>query len=147
MGNLSLEVKQMQVKEIMTKDIASLKSDDTIEKAAQLMKQYDVGSIPVCNQNNVVGIVTDRDITLRCVATGQDVKNQKVCDIMTENPVVGSPEMNVNDAVKIMSEKQIRRLPIVENNSLVGIVALGDISLEPALQDNAEVALKNISEP
>jgi predicted transcriptional regulator len=55
--------------------------------------------------------------------------------------------MNVNDAVRIMSDKQIRRLPIVENNSLVGIVALGDISLEPALQDNAEKALKNISEP
>lgn len=137
----------MKVKDIMSTDIASLKSDDSIERAAQLMKQYDVGSIPVCNQNNVVGIVTDRDITLRCVATGQDTKQQKVCDIMTENPVVGSPDMNVHDVVKIMSEKQIRRLPIVENNSLVGIVALGDISLEPALQDNAEHALKNISEP
>jgi CBS domain-containing protein len=147
MGNLSLEVKQMKVKDIMTTDPASLSSDDTIEKAAQLMKQYDVGSIPVCSQDHVVGIVTDRDITLRCVATGQDVKQQKVCDIMTENPVVGNPDMNVDDAVKIMSEKQIRRLPIVDNNSLVGIVALGDISLEPALSDNAEDALKNISEP
>ena len=137
----------MKVKEIMTKDIASLSSDDTIERAAQMMKQYDVGSIPVCRQENVIGIVTDRDITLRCVATGQDTKQQKVCDIMTENPVVGSPDMNVSDAVRIMSEKQIRRLPIVENNSLVGIVALGDISLEPALQDNAEEALKNISQP
>lgn len=137
----------MKVKEIMSKDIASLNSEDTIERAAQMMKQYDVGSMPVCNKENIIGIVTDRDITLRCVATGQDVKQQKVCDIMTENPVVGSPDMNVHDAVRIMSEKQIRRLPIVENNSLVGIVALGDISLEPALQDNAEEALKNISQP
>jgi len=137
----------VKVKEIMSKDIASLNSEDTIERAAQMMKQYDVGSMPVCNKENIIGIVTDRDITLRCVATGQDVKQQKVCDIMTENPVVGSPDMNVHDAVRIMSEKQIRRLPIVENNSLVGIVALGDISLEPALQDNAEEALKNISQP
>lgn len=137
----------MKVKEIMSRDIASLSSDDTIERAAQMMKQYDVGSIPVCRQENVIGIVTDRDITLRCVATGQDVKQQKVSDIMTADPVVGSPDMNVSDAAKIMSEKQIRRLPIVENNNLVGIVALGDISLEPALQDNAEEALKNISQP
>ncbi|MDF2539540.1 MAG: yhcV [Herbinix sp.] len=137
----------MLVKEIMSTNIASLKSDDTIEKAAMLMKQYDVGSSPVCNQNNIVGIVTDRDITLRCVAVGQDTKHQRVCDIMTENPVVGSPDMNVSDAVRIMSDKQIRRLPIVDNNSLVGIVALGDISLEPTQQDNAETALKNISMP
>jgi CBS domain-containing protein len=137
----------MIVKDIMSTDIVSLRQDDTIQRAAQLMKQHDVGSIPVCDQNNIVGIVTDRDITLRCVADGQDINQQKVSSVMTSNPVVGSPDMNVNDAVRIMSDKQIRRLPIVENNSLVGIVALGDISLEPALQDNAEKALKNISEP
>jgi CBS domain-containing protein len=137
----------MIVKDIMSTDIVSLRQDDTIQRAAQLMKQHDVGSIPVCDQNNIVGIVTDRDITLRCVADGQDINQQKVSSVMTSNPVVGSPDMNVNDAVRIMSDKQIRRLPIVENNSLVGIVALGDISLEPALQNNAEEALKNISEP
>jgi CBS domain-containing protein len=140
-------VNHVKLKDIMTTDIASVSSDDTIEKAAQLMKQYDVGSMPVCSHDSLIGIVTDRDITLRCVATGQDTKQQKVCDIMTEDPVYGTPDMNVNDAVKIMSEKQIRRLPVVADNNLVGIVALGDISLEPALQDNAEDALKNISEP
>lgn len=137
----------MKIKDIMTKDITSVKSDDTIERAAQLMKQYDVGSIPVCSSDKVIGIITDRDIALRCVAAGQDTKQQKVCDIMTPDPAVGSPEMNVNDAAKLMGERQIRRLPIVENNSLVGIVALGDISLEPALQDKAENALKDISQP
>lgn len=137
----------MKIKDIMTKDITSVKSDDTIERAAQLMKQYDVGSIPVCSSDKVIGIITDRDIALRCVAAGQDTKQQKVCDIMTPDPAVGSPEMNVNDAAKLMGERQIRRLPIVENNSLVGIVALGDISLEPALQNKAENALKDISQP
>lgn len=137
----------MLVKDIMSKDIASLNSNDTVEKAAQMMKQYDVGSIPICDNKKVVGIVTDRDIAVRCVAEHQDIQNQKVCEIMTSDPVVGNPEMNVHDAAKIMSEKQIRRLPIVENNSLIGIVALGDISLEPALSDNAEAALKNISKP
>lgn len=136
----------MKVREIMTKDIASLKSDDSIERAAQLMKQYDVGCIPVCTQDKVIGVVTDRDIAVRNVASGQD-NNRRVCDIMSKDLVVGNPEMDVKDAARLMSDRQIRRLPIVENNSLVGIVALGDISLEPSYQNSAEKALKNISEP
>ncbi|QHQ61670.1 CBS domain-containing protein [Anaerocolumna sedimenticola] len=137
----------MKVKDIMSKDIASVKSDDSIASAARLMKQYNVGSIPVCSQDKIVGIITDRDIAVRSVAAGQDATKQKVRDIMTTDPTVGSPEMNVNDAAQIMSDRQIRRLPIVENNSLVGIVALGDISLEPSYSDNAEEALKDISKP
>ncbi|WP_312693125.1 CBS domain-containing protein [Caproiciproducens sp.] len=137
----------MKVKDIMSTEIASVNSDDSIERAAQLMKQYDVGSIPVCSQEKIIGIVTDRDIALRATAQGQKLQQQTVRDIMSSNPVVGSPDMDVHDAAKIMSEKQIRRLPIVDQNNLVGIVALGDISVEPDLQDNAEEALKNISQP
>jgi CBS domain-containing protein len=136
----------VKVKEIMSKDIASLKSDDSVERAAQLMKQYNCGSIPVCTQDKIIGIVTDRDIAVRSVASGNTTR-QKVSDIMTDEVVFGSPEMDVNDAARLMSDRQIRRLPIVENNSLIGIVALGDISLEPACQDSAEDALKNISMP
>ena len=136
----------MKVKDIMTKQIASVGPDDSIERAAQLMEQYDVGSIPVCTKEQVVGIVTDRDIALRSVAAGQDT-DQKVGDIMTLDPVFGTPDMDVHDAARIMSERQIRRLPVVDHNSLVGIVALGDISTQPVLQDDAEAALKNISQP
>ena len=137
----------MKVREIMSKDIASLRSDDSIERAAQLMKQYNCGSIPVCTQDKIIGIVTDRDIAVRSVASGQDVSEQRVGDIMTDDVIFGSPEMEVSDAARLMSDRQIRRLPIVENNSLIGIVALGDISLEPKYQNNAEDALKGISEP
>jgi len=137
----------MKVKDIMSKEIASVCSEDSVEKAAQLMSQYDVGSIPVCSNEKVIGIVTDRDIALRSTASGQDTKQQKVRDIMSANPVVGSPEMDVHDAARIMSEEQIRRLPIVDHNNLVGIVSLGDISVEPDLQDNAENALNKISQP
>lgn len=137
----------MKVKEIMSTDVACLSSDDSVEKAAQLMKQYDVGSIPVCSQKKVIGMITDRDLALRCVAVGQNTKQQKVKDVMSANPVIGTPDMDVHEAASIMGSRQIRRLPIVENDSLVGIVALGDISVEPALQDNAEQALKNISQP
>ncbi|MDD5016879.1 MAG: CBS domain-containing protein [Eubacteriales bacterium] len=136
----------MKVKDIMSTDVACLDAGDTIERAAQLMGQYDVGSIPVCDQRRVVGIVTDRDIALRSVATGQTA-SQSVGDIMSADIAFGSPEMDVHDAARIMSERQIRRLPIVDGGSLVGIVALGDFSVEPELQDNAEWALKNISQP
>lgn len=136
----------MKVREIMSTDIACLKSEDTVERAAQLMKQYNVGSIPVCTHDRIIGIVTDRDIAVRSVASGEDCR-QNIGDIMSKDIVVGSPEMDVRDAARIMSDRQIRRLPIVENNSLVGIVALGDISLEPESQSSAEQALRNISEP
>lgn len=137
----------MKVREIMTKDIASLRSDDSIERAAQLMKQYNCGCIPVCTNDKVIGVITDRDIAVRSVASGQTPGEKRVGDVMTTNLVVGNPDMDVADAASIMSDRQIRRLPIVENNSLVGIVALGDISLESSEQKNAEHALKGISEP
>ena len=137
----------MQVKEIMTKQIACVSADDTIEKAAQMMRQHNVGSIPVCESDKVIGIVTDRDITLRDVATGNDKQKQSVSTIMTSNPVVGSPDMDVKDAARVMSENQIRRLPIVDSGKLVGIVSLGDISTEPVLKSSAGEALNDISQP
>lgn len=137
----------MKVKDIMTKDVATLNAEDSAEQAAQLMKQHNVGSIPVCEGENVIGIITDRDIALRSVAQGENGKNQKVRDIMSSNPVIASPDMDVHDAARIMSERQIRRLPVVENNNLVGIIALGDLAVESKLSDDAENALSNISEP
>ncbi|WP_139905028.1 CBS domain-containing protein [Clostridium thermarum] len=137
----------MKVKDVMTKDIAYVNADDNVERAAQLMSEYNVGSVPVCENGKVIGIVTDRDIALRSVAKGTECKNQTVRDIMTSNPVCGYPDQDIHDAARVMSERQIRRLPIVENGTLVGMLALGDIAVEPTLSDNAEEALKNISEP
>ena len=115
----------MKVKEIMTKDVACVQPDDTIEQAAKMMKQHGCGSIPVC--------------------CGKDGKQQKVKEIMTGAPATGQPEMDVNEAARLMSERQIRRLPILENDSLVGYLALGDISVEPASQNSAGEALSGIS--
>lgn len=136
----------MKVKDIMSTDIACIGLDDSIQQAAQMMKRYDVGSIPVCSEGEVVGILTDRDIALRSVAEGQDT-HQAVRDVMSQTLVTGEPDMNVHEAAGLMSQNQIRRLPIVRDGQLVGIVALGDISLESELSDDAEEALKNISEP
>ena len=132
----------MQVKDIMTKDVVCMRKSDTVKKAAELMSMYDVGSIPVCSNEKVVGMVTDRDIALRSVAGGYD---GIVGDIMSADVAVGYPDMDVHDAARIMSQKQIRRLPIEENGGIVGIVALGDLTAQPELEDNAGWALKNIS--
>ena len=137
----------MQVKDIMSTEVATVKEDDSVEQAAKLMEMYNVGSIPVCDREHIIGIVTDRDIALRSVAHGNNIRRQKVRDVMSGSPVVGTPEMDVNEAAGLMSHRQIRRLPIVQGNTLVGIVALGDISVEPSLQGSAEEALKNISQP
>jgi CBS domain-containing protein len=137
----------MKVKDVMTKDVATLNPDDTIERAAQLMKQYNVGSIPVCDSEKVIGMITDRDIAVRSVAQGENGKNQKVREIMSSNPVIINSETDIHDAARIMSERQVRRLPVVENNNIVGIVAIGDIAVESKLVDDAGEALSSISEP
>lgn len=137
----------MKVKDIMSSEIVSLKAEDSIETAAQLMKQYDVGAIPVCDNNHVVGIVTDRDIVLRSVATAQNTKQQKISTIMTTDPTVIRPDMDVKNAASVMSHRQIRRLAVVENDTLVGMVSLADISVTPTLTHSAEKALSDISQP
>ena len=137
----------MKVSEIMTKDVISLSVDDTAQHAAELMKEHNIGSIPVHTNEKVVGIVTDRDIILRCAAEGKDIKMQKVRDIMTSNPVVGDQNINVDDAARIMSERQIRRLPIVSNNQLVGMVSIGDLAVEPKLTQQASEILSEVSIP
>jgi CBS domain-containing protein len=137
----------MEIKNIMTKTVATINAEDTVERAAQMMKEHNVGSIPVCRGEKVVGVITDRDIALRSTAEGQNVKQQKVKDIMTSNPVTGTPNMDVHEAARLMSERQIRRLPIVENDKVVGIVALGDLAVEPQFANEAESALSNISTP
>jgi CBS domain-containing protein len=136
----------MKVDEIMTKSVVTLKSDDTVEKAATLMKEHNIGSIPICEGSTVKGIITDRDIALKSVAGGKDSKSQSISEIMSTNIVNGSPNMTVDEASKIMSQNQIRRLTIVDNNSLVGIVALGDLATENMSNEMAGCALSSISQ-
>lgn len=137
----------MKVKDIMTKNVASLNPEDTVEHAAQLMKEYNIGSLPVCNEEKVIGIITDRDIATRSSAEGENVQKQTVRDIMTSNPVTIKSDIDVKDAARIMSERQIRRLPVVESNNLVGMLSLGDLSVESGSNETAGEALSNISEP
>lgn len=136
----------MKVKDVMATCVVSLNAEDNVERAAQLMREHNIGSIPVCSEDKVIGIVTDRDIAIRSAADGENSKKQTIREIMSSNPVLGKQDMDIEDASRIMSERQIRRLPIIEDKNLVGMVSLGDIAVQPKLQQNAEQALSNISE-
>lgn len=137
----------MKVKDIMTKSLVTLSPKDTVSYAANLMKKHNIGSLPVCDGEKVIGIITDRDITLRAVAGEKDANTQTVREIMSSNPVLGKPDMDISDAGRIMSERQIRRMPVVQNDSIVGMLSLGDLAVEPGLYHTAGEALSEISTP
>ncbi len=136
----------MKVREIMTKDVACVNPDSTVSEAARIMNDLDVGSVPVCRENSVVGILTDRDIVLRNIAQGQDPVKTSVKDVMTQDVFTTSPDADIDDVSEVMIYQQIRRVPVVEDNKLVGIIALGDIALEDELEFEASEALSEISE-
>jgi len=135
----------MKLKEIMTQDVSYVDSNTSIQEAARLMKEHDVGSIPVCEGEKIVGIVTDRDIVLRGVASGNEIKNTTCGKVMSRTIVTGTTNMDVHEAAIIMADNQIRRLPVVDNGRLVGIVALGDLAVEPKFVNEAGDALNDIS--
>ena len=118
----------MKVKDCMCHEVAYLTPESTIEDCAKLMCNKHVGCIPVCdNTKTIVGLVTDRDVILRSIACDKDIKNTPISDIMTCKVCCCSPE-EVNEAEKKMSDEQIRRLPVVdENNKIIGIITLGDL--------------------
>ena len=119
----------MEVRECMCNEVNWVKPEDSICNCAKLMSTNHIGCVPVCDDNQcVVGLVTDRDIVLRAIAADKDVNTTPVSEIMSCNVCVCNPNMNVNDAQNIMSENQIRRIPVMENNKIVGILTLGDLA-------------------
>ncbi|MFW5991955.1 MAG: CBS domain-containing protein [Halanaerobiaceae bacterium] len=136
----------MKVKDIMTSNVTTVTPDSTVKDAAAVMKDLNVGAVPVVDQGKPVGIVTDRDIALRSIASGGD-GNTPVNQVMSTDLVSGSPDMTDMEAAQLMAEKQVRRLPIVEKNNLVGILALGDLAVNDRSDMEAGKALSDISIP
>lgn len=134
----------MKIKEIMTTDVRTITAKDSISEAANIMKQLDVGAVPVIDNDILVGIVTDRDLVLRGLAEGKN-SNESVSSIMTKDITTVNPDMDVHKVADLMASKQIRRLPIVENNRLVGIVSIGDMAVEDIFENEAGEALHTIS--
>lgn len=160
-GNLSLEISPlfffrlewhrhflrrtyMRVKDLMSTSVTCVKPDTSIEQAARQMKQENIGSIPVCSdRGEVLGIITDRDIVIRSVSN--ENRPKIVQEIMTKNLVVAEPGMDTHQAALLMAKYQIRRLPVVENNQIVGMLAMADIARKPIYVDEAGDALSAIS--
>lgn len=138
----------MQVKEIMTTNIAVIGPNNSVLDAAKVMQAHNVGSIPVCQENGkVVGIVTDRDIVVRNIANNGDPKTTLIKDMMTVEVITAEPSMDIDLASKIMAQNKIRRLPVIQNDSLVGMIAIGDLATRHLLHEEAGSALSEISEP
>jgi CBS domain-containing protein len=136
----------MNVADVMTTNVDSCSPESTCKEVAMKMKELDVGAVPICDNEKLVGIVTDRDIVIKGFVNNLS-SDSMISELVTENVVKGSKEMSVEEAVRLMSQHQIRRLPIVEDDKLVGIVSLGDLAVNNQSTYEAGQALKNISNP
>ena len=136
------------LKEVMSRDVQVSSPDDTIMEAAQQMREGNFGMMPVGENDRMIGAISDRDIAIRVVADGKDPGTTRVRDVMSGGIVWAYEDDSVGDAAKLMSEHQIRRLPILNaDKRLVGIVALGDFAVESADIEAAGEALSEISKP
>lgn len=130
----------------MTKRIVSVEPGTTVRDAAAMMNRNNIGAVPVVDKGNVRGMLTDRDIVLRCVSEGRDAASVHVSDICSSGAVTVRPDQSVSDALHMMSSEQIRRLPVVENGRLVGMVSFADVARERSGMELAQ-AISEISMP
>jgi len=136
----------MKVKDCMCHEVAYVNPDCSVEDCAKLMCNNHIGCVPVCDESKkIVGLVTDRDIILRTIGCNKEIKNTPISDIMTCNVYYCTPETDIEEAEKIMSQNQIRRLPVVDNNKIIGILTLGDLAANTNINtEGVCVTLENI---
>lgn len=130
----------MKVREIMTNAVIKIHPEETVEVAARALTHYNVGVLPVCEDNGAIcGVVTDRDLVTRCIASNRSPSETKVRQIMTGQVLSAKPDMDVGVAAHLMGRQQVRRLPVVENGQLCGMVSLGDLAnREESVMDAAD---------
>ncbi|MGZ9587015.1 CBS domain-containing protein [Paenibacillus marinisediminis] len=133
------------VKDVMTTSCKTLTLQDNVYEAAVLMKEQDIGFVPIVDQNRVIGVITDRDIVIRGVAEKKP-NSASLSDVMTQHLISVSPEMSSEEAAGVMAEHQVRRLPVIDNGHLVGVVSLGDLAIRTPQSHEAGPALSEISE-
>ena len=136
----------MKIQEIMTKVVAVLPPDAQLSEVARVMRDYDIGSVPIADQERLIGMVTDRDIVVRAVADGAVLDGRFARDVMSPKVLYCYEDQSIEEALEVMGEQQVRRLPVLDaERRLVGVVSLGDVS--QAVAQKAGGALKEISEP
>jgi len=136
----------MKVRDIMTPQVEAADYNTSLVQVAEMMKRENVGSIPVCKQDELQGILTDRDIVIKAIAEGKDLGSILASEVMSTQLVSVEPEADIHEAARLMSDHQIRRLPVVENGKLIGMLSLGDLAVENIHEDEAGEALSNISQ-
>lgn len=134
------------VRSVMSTDVAYCTPLDNVYEAAVLMKEHHIGAIPIVDHNELVGMVTDRDIVIRGIAEKRPGSFQ-ITNVMSDDLYTISPDASLEEAARLMADKQIRRLPVVENGQLIGMLSLGDLSVNYQTEDEAGDALSEISEP
>ena len=138
----------MKVNEIITHDPQVIRPETALIEAAQKMKSLDIGMLPVCDGDRLVGVITDRDIAVRGVAQGYDPKTARVQEVMTPEVIYCFDDEDVKEAAKKMEEKQVRRLPVLNREKrLVGIVSLGDLAVRTGKEKMAGEVLERVSKP
>lgn len=136
----------MKLREVMTNPVIRIHPEESVAVAARTMTHYNIGAMPVCgNDGRMCGLITDRDIVTRCLASGRSPAGTTVRDVMTANVVTARPDMETTMAAGLMGREQIRRLPVVENGKLCGMVSLGDLAQKEETSAEAGDALSEIS--
>jgi CBS domain-containing protein len=138
----------MQVKDVMTRGVECVSPDATLQEAARKMRDLDVGPLPVCDNDRLAGMLTDRDIVVRAVAEGRDPRSAKVREAMTEGIDYCFEDDDLEQAARLMRQRQVRRLVVLNRDKrLVGIVSLGDLAVETGGDEVAGKTLERVSQP
>ena len=136
----------MRVRDLMSKSVVTITPEESAALAARLLSRHELGALPVCAADGTLaGIVTDRDIVTRCVGAGEEPGRVPVRDIMSPAPSVITPETPISDAARLMAQRQVRRLPVVEQGHVVGMLSLGDLARSRRTDTEAAEALSDIS--
>ena len=138
----------MKLREIMTQEVATIEPDASLQQAAQMMASLDVGMLPVILDEGLLGVITDRDITVRATARGFDPKHAAVSQAMTNAVICGYDSQDIQEGARLMMEHHVRRLPILNGNEqLIGVVSLADLSRASKDKRLGEEILERVSAP
>ena len=136
----------MKIRDVMTDSVIRIDPAESVAVAARTLAHYNIGALPVCTENGrLCGMVTDRDLVTRCLASGRTPAETAVRDVMTGNVISVGPDADAGGAAQLMGKQQIRRLPVVENGQLCGMVSLGDLASSRESGEDAAIALSRIS--
>src|SRR5688572_20795235 len=136
----------MKVREMMTTDVTTATPDTTLEEIATMMRDENIGSVPIVDDDELMGIITDRDIVVRCIAEGKDPVETEAEEVLSEEMITIGPDADASQAARLMGERQIRRLPVVQDGRLVGMLALGDVAVKHSDEETSGEVLEEVSQ-